>query len=185
MKIIFLDFDGVINDLLTFNSVNRNNVMILKKIIELTDAKVVVTSSNKYSFQRPYSENNKEETQCYTLYIEELNKNGITIHDFTSYVNANREQEILEYLKSHPDIEQYLILDDDYVIESCKEHEVYLDLQSGLREEHIIPALNILNGKLKFYHDTDNLDETQEERIIRMNQKIQELQHRYLEDEGR
>lgn len=110
MKVIFLDFDGVINDFLTFNSVNRKNVAILRKIIELTGAKIVVTSSNKYSFQRSNSKTNKEDTQCYTLHMKELNKNGINLHDFTPYVNANREQEILEYLKLHPDIEQYLIL---------------------------------------------------------------------------
>ena len=39
MKVIFLDFDGV----------SLNNAKILKEIITQTDAKIVVTSSNKYS----------------------------------------------------------------------------------------------------------------------------------------
>ena len=32
MKVIFLDFDGVINDYLSFNSINDNNVEVLKQI---------------------------------------------------------------------------------------------------------------------------------------------------------
>ena len=29
-------------------------------------------------------------------------------------------------------------MDDDYIIESLKEHEIFLDLQAGLREKHIV-----------------------------------------------
>lgn len=176
-KVIFLDFDGVINDYFTFDSVNDYNVSILKKIIEKTDATIVVTSSNKYAFQR----NNKlqnNQSRIYTEYIKELNQKGIKVSGFTPYVNGNREDEILKYLEMHPKIEQYLIIDDDYIIESCKDHEIYLDLQSGLREKHLIPALNILEGNLSFYSDYENINETPEERCIRMNKKINECKRK-------
>ena len=78
----------------------------------------------------------------------------------------------------HPKIEQYLIIDDDYIIESCKDHEIYLDLQSGLREKNLIPALNILEGNLSFYSDYENINETPEERCIRMNKKINECKRK-------
>ena len=65
-KVIFLDFDGVINDYFTFDSVNDYNVSILKKIIEKTEAKIVVTSSNKYAFQR----NNKLQNNQNRIYTE-------------------------------------------------------------------------------------------------------------------
>ena len=51
-KIIFLDFDGVINNWYHFDGVCPTNALILKQIIDLTNAKIVVMSSNKYSIQQ-------------------------------------------------------------------------------------------------------------------------------------
>jgi len=174
MKVIFLDFDGVINDYILFNEINDYNVEILKKIISKTNAKVVVTSSHKYTYQR---NNNKEAFLNNNYYVRALKDNGIDVLDWTPHIKQKgikydqREQEILEYLKNHPEIKQFLILDDDYIMETLKEHEIFLDLQAGLREKHIIPATKILNGELNFYHDCTNeqLSETAEERLIRMN----------------
>lgn len=174
MKIIFLDFDGVINDFLTFDEVNKCNVLVLKEIIDKTGALVVVTSSKKYTFQSLNI--NKFDTLCYKLYIEQLNKMGISIWDFTPLVDKNRELEILKYLACNPKIEHFLILDDDYIFESLKEHQIYIDLQSGLRECHIKPAVDILNGKLNFFHDCDNLNESNEQRNYRMNLKIKQYE---------
>ncbi len=167
MKVIFLDFDGVINDYISINKKNDYNLQILKRIINETEAKVVVTSSHKYKWQRHDDMNGFLES----YYLKELKEIGIDILDWTPYLRGDREKEILEYLKNHPEIKQFLILDDDYIIESLKEHEIFLDLQSGLREKHIIPATKILNGQLNFYHDCTNeqLNETAEERLIRMN----------------
>jgi hypothetical protein len=64
MKVIFLDFDGVINDYMTFNEINKCNVEVLKTIIDNTDAKVVVTSSHKYLWQR----NNIHSIRCCSVY---------------------------------------------------------------------------------------------------------------------
>ena len=51
MKVIFLDFDGVINNWNNDFIVDYDNVKYLLEIIRDTDAKIVATSSNKYSFQ--------------------------------------------------------------------------------------------------------------------------------------
>ena len=173
MKVIFLDFDGVINDYLSFDQINDYNVEILKRIINKTNAKVVVTSSHKYKWQI----NDNIEAFLNSNYIKMLKETGIDVFDCTPFVNRNREQEILLYLKNHPEITQYVILDDDYIIESLKEHEIYVDLQTGLRQEHIIPAIRILNGQLNFYHDCtdEQLSETSEERLIRMNGRIHKV----------
>ena len=176
MKVIFLDFDGVINDYMTINEINEYNVEMLKRIINDTGAKIVVTSSWKYPYQR--NNKNMEGFLNNNYYARTLKENGIDIIDCTPYIKEQgikdnqREQEILEYLKNHPEITQFLILDDDYIIETLKEHEIFLDLQAGLREKHIIPAIRILNGELKFYHDCtdEQLNETSEQRLIRMNQ---------------
>lgn len=179
MKVIFLDFDGILNDYLTINEINNYNVEILKKIIKETSAELVVTSSHKY----PYQRNNNFEGFLNSYYIKGLREKGIDILDWTPDIKQQgirynqREQEILEYLEKHPEITQYLILDDDYIIESLKEHEIFLDLQAGLREKHILPAIRILNGQLNFYHDcTDKqLSETSEGRLIRMNEIFRKI----------
>jgi len=176
MKVIFLDFDGVINDYMTINEINEYNVEMLKRIVNETGAKVVVTSS----WKMPYQRNNRdiESFVNNNYYAQILKENGIDIIDWTPYMKQQgikddqREQEILEYLKNHPEVTEYLILDDDYIIESLKEHEIFLDLSSGLREKYVEPAIKILNGELNFYHDCtdEQLGETSEEKSIRMNQ---------------
>ena len=52
MNCIFLDFDGVINNWYYFYGVAKENALVLKKIIALSNAKIVVTASSKYSIQR-------------------------------------------------------------------------------------------------------------------------------------
>ena len=173
MKVIFLDFDGVINDYITINEINEYNVEMLKRIVNETDAKVVVTSSHKQLYQM---NNNKEGFLNNNYYVQTLKENGIDIIDCTPYIKEQgikdnqREQEILEYLKNHPEITQFLILDDDYIIETLKEHEIFLDLGSGLREKYLAPAIKILNGELNFYHDCadEELSDTSD-RLLRMN----------------
>lgn len=168
MKVIFLDFDGVINNWEHFDGIDYKNVKFLLQIIKLTDAKVVATSSRKYSFQRDLGIDYKNTS--FFEYLNILKGYGLEITDITPYVKGNRELEINEYLKIHPEIEQFVILDDDLVIESLKEHQVFLDLYNGICEEHVIPAVNILNGFLGFYPPDFDFSETLEERYVRINE---------------
>ena len=166
MKVIFLDFDGVINNWYSSDKVDIVNVRELKKIVNSTGALIVATSSNKYSFQE---RGIKYEDSNYFEYVKELEKYGINVFDVTPYVNQNREAEIMEYLRMHPEVEQYLILDDDGVWKNLLEHQVFLDLDLGIREEHVDVAIDILNGKLGFYPYDFNFNETLGERSIIIN----------------
>ena len=148
MKIIFLDFDGVINRHAE-NGVHPDCASILKKIIEKTNAKIVVTSSNKYSFQRKRDPVPFFESNIYKNYILLLKDYNIDIFDFTPYINQNREKEIEEYLHSHPEIENFLILDDDYTFKTYQHHQILIPFDSGLTEEHINISIDILNCKEK------------------------------------
>lgn len=168
MKVIFLDFDGVVNNWEHFNEIDYNNVKFLLEIIKVTGAKVIATTSNKYSFQRNPDINYRDTN--YFRYVTGLMDIGVEIFDVTPYVEGNRELEICEYLKIHPDIEQFLILDDDYIMDSLIEHQVFLDLYNGICAEHVKPSIDILNGKLGFYPQNFNFDETIEERMVRINQ---------------
>ena len=167
MKCIFLDFDGVINNWYHFDGVSIENVMILKKIIELSDAKIIAITSNKYSLQR-LDKVDYYKSIFYNNYVKFLNELGIQIHDLTPFVDSNRTLEIKKYIEEHQ-IEQYVILDDELIEEELQEHQVFLDLYRGLQEEHIIPALNILNGNLGFYPPNYDRNETPEELNYRIN----------------
>ena len=167
MKCIFLDFDGVINNWYHFDGVCTENALILKKIIELTGAKVVATTSNKYSFQR------KEPVEYlksayYREYVSVLNELGIIIDDVTPYCKENRSLEIKSYLSEH-EVESFVIVDDELISEDLQEHQVFLDLYKGLEEHHIEPIINILNNKLGFYPNDYDRTETSMELLIRIN----------------
>lgn len=166
-KIIFLDFDGVINNWYTPKDikVDYENILVLKKIIDITKAKIVATTSNKRSFQKSFCE---IERSNYYKYVKGLKEYGIDIYDVTP-LGKNREEEILMYLKANPNITHFLIIDDDYIFKSLKNHQVYLDLYDGLKKEHIIPSINILNNKLGFYPPNYNCNETFEQKLIRIN----------------
>ena len=86
----------------------------------------------------------------------------------TPFVDTNRTLEIKKYIEEHQ-IEQYVILDDELIEEELQEHQVFLDLYRGLQEEHIISALNILNGNLGFYPPNYDRNETPEELNYRIN----------------
>ena len=50
MKIIFLDFNGVLDTYDNMNEIDQNNLKRLKYIIDKTNAKVVISSSIKNSY---------------------------------------------------------------------------------------------------------------------------------------
>lgn len=75
-----------------------NKIALLKKIVLETNAKVVVTSSWKILDIYPYVE-------------KELIKRGIPIIGATPNL-GKRGLEIRDYLKSHPEINDFIILDD-------------------------------------------------------------------------
>ena len=52
MKVVFLDFNGVLDTSDNFDEINLKNLYILVDAINLTDSKVVITSSNKDVFYR-------------------------------------------------------------------------------------------------------------------------------------
>ena len=97
MKCIFLDFDGVINNWYHFDGVSIENAMILKKITDISGAKIIATTSNKYSLQR-FDKVDYYKSIFYNNYVKFLNELGIQIYDLTPFVDANRTLEIKKYI---------------------------------------------------------------------------------------
>lgn len=163
MKIIFLDIDGVLNDLnyihkiypekcafskkyninkavnydmyleyLKFNF-NYENLKVLKKICDLTDGKIVLTSSFR----------------CKDI-MDALIDLNFPVVGMTKYINQNRYLEILDYLENN-NVDSFVIIDDE--IEYLKETmlENYLVKTSlydgGLKDIHIKKTISILNQR--------------------------------------
>lgn len=167
MKYIFLDFDGVVNNWNHFEGVAKENARVLKMIIDISKAKIIVTSSNKYTLQCDntidyYSSN------FYNMYVKRLNEFGIEIFDLTPMCGCNRSLEIKKYILDH-NIKDYVIIDDELVDFELQEHQVFLDLYRGLQMEHIEPVINILNGNLGFYPENYDRTETPKELNYRIN----------------
>lgn len=167
MKIIFLDLDGVLNNWKHPDLIDEENALILRKVIDKSGAKIVLTSSNKYSFQR---EGLKSIEGSYLeKYVKVLKRLGIYIYDVTPYIDEDKSKEIKAYLDSNPFVTSFVIIDDELVDESLWKYQVYIDLYKGLQEEHIKPCLDILEGKPNYYLENFDLEESSEHKLIRIN----------------
>ena len=62
-----------------------------------------------------------------------------------------RSEEILTYLRIHPDIKNYVILDDtyyeDFIIKEIEEHLVLTNREVGLTDDNVNDAIKILLGE--------------------------------------
>ncbi len=122
MNVIFLDFDGVL-DTYHYDSLEdiEKRIVILADICHKYNCKVVIEASAKDAID----ENTLEIVQgSFVNDIFELfNKHGIEcigrtpnvekrINE-TSYLSMWKEDEIMQYLQMHPEVEHYCIIDDD------------------------------------------------------------------------
>ena len=150
-KIIFLDFDGVLNTehcqgLLQYQSkpwqdeygafFDPKAVKQLKRIIDATDADIVVESSWKYLGLDAMKE------------LWEVRNLPGTIIDITpSLLGKNKGVEIASWLSKYAkqDI-RYVIIDDEYVIlDSQLPHFILTNPYEGITEEQANRAISMLN----------------------------------------
>lgn len=168
MKIIFLDIDGVLNTSKTFYDnyvyfkktgirkipLDEERIVYLKEIIQKTEAKIVLSSSWRLYFEkniklRPINEYAQK-------LVDLLSKYDLFIYDITPMERLGvRQNEINMYLESHPDIDSFVILDDDtsdlfWFIDNHLIKMNFYDSQSelsGLCPEHIPLIISVLNKK--------------------------------------
>lgn len=150
-KIIFLDFDGVLNtehyqDLLQYQDkpwqdeygafFDPKAVKQLKRIIDATDADIVIESSWKYLGLDAMKE------------LWKVRNLPGTIIDITpSLLGKNKGVEIASWLSKYAkqDI-RYVIIDDEYVIlDSQLPHFILTNPYEGITEEQANRAISMLN----------------------------------------
>ena len=151
MKIIFLDIDGVLNswddyndrcknlkkeERPSFGDIEERPLMLLKELIEATNAKVVLSSSWRKSIFLT--------SEVYKA----LSTMGVELYDITPILpSGNRADEIKDWLKDK-EVESFVILDDDsfeFKKNELSKNLVKTTMDSGLQKEHIEEAVQVLN----------------------------------------
>jgi len=152
MKVIFLDFDGVITIPPKWH-INANKIKYIKQIVDTTGAKIVVSSSWR-------RENIKETINDMIGKTKRCPRNKMlywlidNIYDVTSwfsdknYNGTGRGGEIQTWLDNHSEVNNYVIIDDDGdMLDSQLYHFVQTNYEDGITETETIRAIKVLNGK--------------------------------------
>jgi len=156
---IFLDIDGVLdvyNSRMVEQELLPQAVADLKDLVERTQAEVVVVSDWRYGADIYREKAKKLGLERNIINWDNLvtvfAKEGIRIKDVTPWEERfpNRTAEIKHYLKEHPEIKRYVILDDCFGdnYESDKEiqkHLVFVDALKGLQKENLLAACAVMN----------------------------------------
>ena len=138
MKVIFLDIDGVLN----VNGCEQRDdgpnmdecrLELVKELADKSGAKVVLISTWRRMWEPGCDFDNR------------FREAGITIFDVTPFLLIRRV-EISRWLKAHPEVDGYVILDDGVDMwDELEPHVVNTDPEVyGLQPEHIEKALKVL-----------------------------------------
>lgn len=148
-NVVFLDIDGVLNSVAydrertdKDGNIDVSRFVLLRQIVDATDAQIVLSSSWREHWE-------PEDEKCDQI-GKELNRAfreaGLGIADKTP-MTGNRQEEISAWLDEHPNIANYVILDDAFggwgQLES---HLVRTNsrIGKGLEDKHVDVAIHIL-----------------------------------------
>lgn len=110
--VVFLDVDGVLNTRTTVErtpdfhtGIDDARVAVLAKAVKKYGNADLVLSSDWKDM--------KEEEDDFRYLVSKLKRKGLTLAGKTTDHWNNRGEGILKYLEKHPEIEEYVILDDN------------------------------------------------------------------------
>ena len=164
MKVIFLDVDGVLNNKLFLKKrriilkenkgiyiprLDDKNFIALKTLVERTNAKIILSSYWRYYFDKNLMPNNNGLHNHGKDLTLKLRKHNLSLKDKTS-TDLTRFQKrgdiIKEYLHTHEDIDNFVILDDDNIMKEFTDTNlVQTKPEYGLTMSDVKKAENILN----------------------------------------
>lgn len=151
MRVIFLDFDGVLNSDRYIRDCGHTGVVIdpskmelLKKIVESTDARIVLTTS----WREHWGTSPSECDYSGRLINDIFARYGLEIYSKTPVVRPDRENEIKQWLSDNPDTESFVVLDDMFLAaDFLKGHVVKTSaFADALTNEGAEAAIEILKG---------------------------------------
>lgn len=159
IKLIFLDVDGVLNCSSTKDKCNGylgiedEKVTFLKRIVEATNAKIVLVSTWKYYwYKEPNLKTQQDEMADYL--DAKLKRQDLIIVDKTEDEELNRGDGVLEYIRRLKwrgiKVDKFIIIDDE--IFDYKETKLTRNLiqtgfyGGGLQAKHVIKAIDKLGG---------------------------------------
>ena len=153
MKVIFIDYEGVLNCRYTKESIqgcigfDDKRLDYLKEIVDATEAKLVCTSDWR----------TKE--QAFIDYAhKKLAEHGMEIYDNTPDLGEGglyRGKEIRKWLSEHEDVEDFIIIDDENFDVSYEKlgakwiQTQYFKGDGGIQPKHVKRAIKMLNGNKK------------------------------------
>ena len=145
LKIIFLDIDGVMNHEKSTEDMDSSCLYQLKRIVDATNAKIVLSSSWRLYFLRG------DQNPVKQYFEKRLNLFGMEVYDITPNIGSSmRALEINKWLKENNSAAQYVILDDSMFpgFHKMKNHLCMTNWSAGgLTAEHADQAIRILNQK--------------------------------------
>ena len=153
MKVIFLDFDGVLNSEKYVKGhmgaeygvlIDPLKMPLLKQIVNATNAQIVLSTTG-----REHRDKKLQNCDDTGIEINEIfRKHGLRILDKTPILSRQREDEIAAWLKSNQQIENFVVLDDRFLdSEIIRGHFVKTSgYAKGLDKASVDMAIEILNG---------------------------------------
>ena len=158
MKVIFLDVDGVLNSEMSRlradnnknwmrNEVDFEHLKLLKKIVEETGAKIVLSST--WRLYHPKHTGGVRVTDgLVKVLVDKMAELNLSIMDVTpDFKGKKRGLEIQDWLDHHKEIEKYIIIDDDTdMLPEQIPFFVNTTFKDGLTEDLSNKAILILNS---------------------------------------
>lgn len=156
MKVIFLDFDGVITTLKSNWTIDNEKVELVKQICDATGAKIVISSSwRRYTLEDTIEAITKQEIVrgnkpfSYPDLIIDVTSRmyGFKYGNKETHYGICRGVEIDRWLWEHQDVTNYVILDDDSDMLLCqKGNFIKTNAYTGICKKDVEKAIKILNS---------------------------------------
>ena len=154
MRVIFLDIDGVLNShaydrerTATQGNIDETRLPLLRRIVEETGAYLVLSTS----WRRHWDKEPDRRDWIGRELAETFRTYGMDVYDKTPEIDPReRPSEIRAWLDAHPEVREYVILDDFFGgWEELSDHLVktHPRVGRGLEDAHVSAAIRILKGE--------------------------------------
>ena len=161
-KVIFLDIDGVLNsnfwnadhqrEISDGKYIDTEKVKLLSKLVKKAEAEIILHSGWRFWFGSDLKPLRSEAGYLADL----LEKEGMVVGGMTPDLTTEeirktkkfskvKADEILMWLKNHPETERWVVIDDlELHNDEIAKMQVKTDPEQGLTEEDVAKALGIL-----------------------------------------